>query len=318
MGAPGSSAPQAPDRALPVGTPYLPSGKVSPGGVLVLFGLGGALAWLVGVVCGLFTDFIWDFWVFPLVCAFGTAFAAIVGIRAGKCRNQAVAAAAALWCVACTYGEIHRLKNDAYRSDLRATLIKDKQATPETAEAVSHAKILAEAGSDDFGSLVRRRARRGLQATSRRSKDGKWTVLSGWGAYLYWIVETGLGALLALFLAVNFAREPFCEACGRWYEKLEGWGIRPEKQDALGRALAGKDFAGIHKLVEDRPGAKDLKIEECPRCPEGPLAVSFELPRPSWKGLRATTAFQEFLQREDAQRLRTTLPGLRKQAKPPV
>lgn len=230
---------------------YAPSGAFKP--AVFLFALGGllgavALAWVYELLIDII-PFVYISILMTVGFGFGLGLLGAMAVKAGHCRNRAVAAGLALLIgaggLAASYGwGYRRALNELAEQTPGITL-------SELSEVVS------------VGRWMDARIENGWEV--RRS------TISGAGVMAVWGIEALIALGLCTLVVVLGAAAPYCEPCQVWTETqdahLEGLGA-----EDVASLLERGDLAGVLALPA-RPEAGtasriQLVREFCPQCPQ--------------------------------------------------
>jgi hypothetical protein len=218
--------------------PYQPSLHAPAGGLVVLLFavvLGGAA---IGILVSLLSNLVYLILVFPLLMGLmGGAIAARV-VHIGKIRNPPVAILAAAAMGVIIYGSMWAADYVQARNMIKEDVLAQSPGTSQASlEAAIDTFLQKNTGQTGFIGYILVRDQEGESIGRIGSSDQEPLNLGPVFSWVYW----GLELVIILWGAIRSARraayEPFCEACGRWYEK-------PQQLGSLG-ASRSKEVMGL-------------------------------------------------------------------------
>jgi hypothetical protein len=230
---------------------YAPSGAFKP--AVFLFALGGllgavALAWVYELLLDLI-PFVYISMLMTVGFGFGLGLVGAMVVKAGHCRNRAVAAVLALLMgaggLAASYGW-------GYRRALNELAEK----TPGITLSELHQVV-------SVGTWMDARIENGWEV--RRS------TISGAGVMAIWGIEALIALGLCSLVVVLGAAAPYCERCQVWTEtqsaQLAGLGV-----EDVASLIERGDLAGVLALTARPEAGTASRIELlrnfCPECPD--------------------------------------------------
>jgi len=289
---------------------YVSSGKFSGAGLISLFGIGIICAVVLGFLVYFVSLAFYLLLLFPIGWGLLVGLSAAAGVKAGKCRNAAMAAVVALLCAGLTYGTFHQLKNREVRRNVQGLIAKAAQEKKFDLQNSSVEKayenwLHEETGQKGFWGEMAFRAKAGMnisKAGSGGSKDQA-PMISGTGMYVYWAIELAVIAGCALLLPWAAAREVYCEDCQEWYQKAPLATLDLGKVPSAVEALVSRDMTAFGACLG--PGAGGyVTLQKCPSCQSAPLNVIVESSVREQKGKETRKAvYQDLFSREEANRL---------------
>ncbi len=242
---------------------YEPSGRFGAlavplalaAGIPAAAAVGWLYQWLVDVVGWIYLNFL------ATVFFGGIVGAAVAwGLKAGRCRSVALAAAMGVVCGAA--GEAATFEWSYVRH--AAALEEDARSRGATEQDV--ATLRAEFGMSEF---VRERVEEGWRVIGIAKGEGM--RLSGAFVWLVWALETLLVAGFATAVAMLPARAPFCEVCDAYEPKEDLGRVVSADADALETAVRTGDLSGVLPVARAVGSGVTAAytLRACPSCGEG-------------------------------------------------
>jgi hypothetical protein len=289
---------------------YVSSGKFSGAGLVSLFGISIICAVVLGFLVYMVSLLFYLLLLFPIGWGLLLGLSASAGVKAGKCRNAALAALVALLCAGLTYATFHHLKNREVRKNIQGLIAKAAQEKTfdlqgASVESAYEQWLLNETGKKGFWGEMAFRAKAGMNISktgSGSSKDHA-PMITGVGMYIYWGIELAVIAGVALLLPWAAAREVYCEECQEWYRKAPLATLDLGKVPSAVEALATRDMSAFGACVG--PGAGGyVTLQKCPSCQAAPLNVIVEASVRDQKGKETRkNVYEDLFSREEANRL---------------
>jgi hypothetical protein len=245
--------------------PYRPSGASEPGSIPALFVLTLLAGIAGGVVEGVVGRYLISlFIVFPLLLGLVAGGAAAWRVGVGKVRAPALAALAGL--LGGLAGQVanDRLEYEFFRRDAAAEV---RSGHPDVdAGAILDEYLVEQTGQAGWTGFLELQAREGI---SIKRGGGHGLKITGIGCYILWLVELLLAGGVALAMAYDRARQPFCERCKAWYALDEP--IADGARDAWKQVVAALERGDIAGALAARgtPTAKAkaaLRLLQCATC----------------------------------------------------
>jgi hypothetical protein len=219
---------------------YQPSNLIAPQGILFLI----VAAVVGGVAIGLLTYFvstlIYLIIVFPLLIGAAAGGVIAGAVIIGKVRSPIGAAIFGILIAVILYGtyryaeyeigfknDTHDAYIDILREEIPAGVTISDEELEETLDSFLGDDTAADfelkdiVGSTGFGAFVEYSADAGVTFNRSRSTSGSGFTISGTGAYIYWLIEFAVIAVIAAVVAHTRAKAPFSEETKEWYGKDE-------------------------------------------------------------------------------------------------
>jgi hypothetical protein len=191
--------------------------------------------------------------------------------RMARLRNPRVALALAVLCAAVSvaavhYGHYRWLVHDLEKL-LTADAQKAKASSPENiarrdqflAELhrdpdrfVDDFVFEPETGHRGFAGAMLLRAKAGQKINSTHGGGGGGSdgiAITGIGMWILWTLEAAFVIGVAISMTAGIAKEPFCETCGRWFDRSDAQlRMAPAQADTMIAAVRGGDPETVAKL----------------------------------------------------------------------
>ena len=264
---------------------YQADGGFTMLGIVLIFSIEIVAGLFLGFVTSFISQFFYLIILFPIGIGFLLGVAGIPGIRLGKVRNPWLGGLAGLvgGCVAMIgvqFFDYLGFLSEA--EEIRAELQKPPEP-PKPFHMGEHprpfvpginvqaAKEILEVQS--FPGYIDYAARQGVSIGRARDRGKGWN-LGHVGTYIYWLIELGIVAFIALALMLAKASEPYCRGCDSWKKERPLITLEGMEEDVLKAVRRGdvEDLAQFDES-EDEVGLKIL-VASCPNCQEAePIAV---------------------------------------------
>ena len=210
---------------------YRPSKHFAPYGLIVLLlaaFVGGAV--IGGIVFAVDHYIIYLIVVFPFIIGAMGGFVMPLAVALGKVRNPMLAALFGLLIAVVLYGTYRYADyRIGFKDDLNDEIEQEfgERLDDEELQVLEDLILTEETGSTGFTGYIKLYAQEGITVTSTRSSSDSGLTLKGILAYLYWIVEFGIIAVISLVMAMNRAEQPFSEEAGQWFGSQSYLGTMP-------------------------------------------------------------------------------------------
>lgn len=282
---------------------YSPSGKVDGAGIAKVLVCGLAAAAIAAPVVHYLGRLFYLILLYPIIWGAGLGMVTSMAVSWGKCRNVSFAVIAAVLASTASYGFYHLLENGKVRSDIMEAIKKDG-ASPEEARKAYDEHLRKQYGGTGFWAEMKIRSELGMNIGRRGlSRHDSKPMITGMGMYIYWIIELGIMAFLALTVAKSGAAAAFCESCEEWYKSQVVAKIAPGKEEEARMALGSRNGERLGACVQPS-GLSTLTLEKCPKCSAGAIKVVLEQVIKDKKGNDTRTRiFDEMITREEANKL---------------
>jgi hypothetical protein len=183
--------------------------------------------------------------------------------RTARLRNPRIALALALICASVSVAAVHYGHYRWLVHDLEKLMTADAQKASSPQSAARRDKFLTELHADPgrfvdefvlepetghrgFAGAMLLRARAG-QKISNHGSGG--IQITGIGMWILWAVEAAFVIGVALSMTAPIAREPFCETCGRWFDRGDTQlRMAPEHAETMVAAVRGGDCETVGRL----------------------------------------------------------------------
>lgn len=240
--------------------PYQPSQIVPAGGALLLvlaILIGGAV---IGALVSLISNFVYLIFVFPLVMGFIGGGVVAIAVRAGKIRNPGVALLGGVLIGLVIYGSMWTVDYLQFRNAVKSEILK-RTPNAGTAEMETYIDkvLVTETGQPGFLGFVLITDQDGVSIGKVGSSNP--INLGPTFSWVYWVLELLLIIWLAAQGGRTPAREPFCEACGRWYRKPELLGTlgTSRTKEILG-LIEGNQFQRLGEELQSNPALPNVGV----------------------------------------------------------
>jgi len=277
---------------------FHPDGGCSPSGWILLQGASA----VAGVVMGLLTGFISQYFylvvLFPCVIGFGIGWLGTTTITKGKIRSPWLALVAAMLGGLCAVWGMHYFSYMMFYKAQTANISPEefkevqnvvrnydqlRQNPPDDEDLqkfleflAANPKVLRALQVESFTDFVDLAAEEGVTINSSRGGNGKGMNLGYVGSYIYWIVELGIIAGLAVMMMRGAAAEPFCQTCQEW----KGWRMLG-RVDLAAPAQVALETGNLNELRALNPmpyvGDHNVSASVCPNCGiESPVEMKLD------------------------------------------
>ena len=258
--------------------PYQPSLAAPAGGVLILVVavlLGGTA---VGVLVSLLTNLVYLILVFPLIMGLVGGAIVAAAVRSGKIRNPGIAIAAAVLIGIIIYAAMWTTGYVQFRNNSNADwLAKNPSANLAEADAGFDSELRLSTGQSGFLGYVLHEAAEGVSVGRIGSSDQNLLNLGPILSWIYWVVELIIILWASIRTGSKPAYEPFCETCGRWYEKPQLLGsLGASRSKEVLNLVENEQYVKLGEELQSNPALPNVGIfmtTPTPDCPNGDVLL---------------------------------------------
>jgi hypothetical protein len=240
--------------------PYQPSLAAPARGVFILLAavlLGGTV---LGVLVSLLSTQVYLILVFPLVMGLlGGAMVAAV-VRAGKIRNPGVAIAAAVMIGIIIYAAMWATDYIQFRNNRIAEfIVTNPGADPSQADAMIDTVLKERTGQTGFLGYLLYEGAEGVSVG--RIGSQKFLNLGPVVSWIDWVVELIILLWAAVRTGSKPAYEPFCETCGRWYDKPQLLGtLGASRSKEVLNLVENEQYVKLGEELQSNPALPNIGV----------------------------------------------------------
>ncbi|WP_420640588.1 hypothetical protein [Candidatus Leptofilum sp.] len=249
---------------------YKPSNKAPITGIFILLAISIFAGILLGLLTFAISKLIYLIIIFPLgLGIIGGALIGTVGVRRGKMRNPIIGGLFGLLIGLTIYGSFRYAQYNAFRNELRGIIRQEIEqgfiiVDPDMADDIIDQFLFEETGSSGIWGYLKLAAIEG--ESFGRMFGGQSINIGPTLTWLYWIVELGIIAGIAMSVGYSGAKEPFCETCQEWFGPRTVIGnVKAASTDLLLQTIQIGNFSKVHGMIQENAVAPsaDVSILEC-------------------------------------------------------
>ncbi len=253
--------------------PYQPSQIVPARGAIILLVtilVGGAV---IGALFSLVSSLFYLIFLFPLLMGVIGGILIAMAVRSGKVRNPLVALVSGLLIGIVIYGSMWAVNYFQFRNAVKSEIVSRAPTTnPAEVETFIDETLAIATGRSGFLGYVLLTGQEGV-SIGRIGSGRNALNLGPTFSWVYWGLELLLILWLAGTLGRSPAREPFCEACERWYPRpaLLGTLGSSRTKEVLG-LIEASQYQKLGEELQSNPALPNLGVflATCgDDCPEG-------------------------------------------------
>jgi hypothetical protein len=238
--------------------------------LLVAILVGGAV---IGALFSLVSSLFYLVFLFPLLMGVIGGILIAIAVRSGKVRNPLVALISGLLIGIVMYGSMWAVNYLQFRNVEKSVIVSRAPTTnPADVDTFIDQTLAVKTGSSGFPGYVLLTGQEGV-SIGRVGSGRNALNLGPTFSWVYWGLELLLILWLASTLGRSPAREPFCEACERWYPRpaLLGTLGSSRTKEVLG-LIDGGQYQKLGEELQSNPALPNVGVflATCgDDCPEG-------------------------------------------------
>lgn len=241
--------------------PYQPSQVVpARGAVLLLLTaiVGGAV---IGALGSLLANLFFLILLFPLLMGLMGGVLIAIAVRYGKIRNPLAALVAGLVIGVVIYGSMWAVDYLQFRNSAKSeSVARSPAANPAEVEASIDKDLISKTGQPGFLGFMLFKAQAGVLI----GRLGNGSISLNLGpvfSWIYWAIELLIILWVAALTGRGPAREPFCEACERWYRlpALLGTLGASRTKEVLG-LIESNQFQKLGEELQSNPALPNVGV----------------------------------------------------------